>query len=154
MVGETLKPLKLMVQGKALMSYPFQPAIVRGLHTAINLSGPWLKTQGWDDLHSQGCLSIEGNQVPLMGHEVAEPSVSSIYAFQELIIEAWTGRNIATLIPDVRGKQAGPGLGCFETGQKLDQVGVHTGPAVLTRVQPDRIAQLPIINMTDRDVTI
>ncbi len=46
------------------------------------------------------------------------------------------------------------GVGCFETGSKLHQVGIHTGPAILTQVQQDRTTQLPIINMTDKDVTI
>ncbi len=107
MLGETPRPLKLMVQGMNKV-YPFQPAIVKGLHTAINLSRPWLKTQGWDDLHSQGCLSIQGNRIPLMGHSAAEPSVSGISVLQDLTIKARTGRNITTLVPDVRGK---PGSG-------------------------------------------
>ncbi len=64
------------------------------------------------------------------------------------------GCNITVLIPDVRGKQASPGLGCFKTGQRLHRVGVHTGPVVLTQTQQDRTAQLPVINMTDRDITI
>ena len=134
--------------------YPFQPAIVRGLHTAINLSGPWLKTQGWDDLHSQGCMSIEGHHIPLMDNNTAEPSVSGIFVLKDLTIEARTGQNITALVPDVRGKQVSPGLGCFETGDKLHRVGVHTGPAVLTQVQQDGTTQLPVINMTDRDVVI
>ncbi len=125
-LGETPRPLKLIVQGMN-KSYLFQPAIVRGLCTTVNLSGPWLKTQGWDDLHSQGCLSIEGNQVPLVGYSALEPPMSGIFALLDLTIEVRTGRNITALIPDVRGKQASPGLGCFETGQRLHWVGVHTG---------------------------
>ncbi len=152
-LGETPQPLKLMVRGMDKV-YPFQPAIVRGLHTAINLSGPWLKTQGWDDLHSQGCMSIEGQHIPLVDHNTAEPSVSGIFALKDLTIEARTGRNITALIPDIRGKQVSPGLGCFETGGKLHRVGIHTGPAVLTQVQGDGTTQLPVINMTDRDVVI
>ncbi len=31
---------------------------------------------------------------------------------------------------------------------------VHTAPAVLTNVSLDRVAQIPLINVTDRDVTI
>ncbi len=152
-LGEMPQPLKLMVRGMDKV-YPFQPAIVRALHTAINLSGPWLKTQGWDDLHSQGCMSIAGHRIPLVDHSAAKPSVSGIFALKDLTIEARMGRNITALVPNVRGKQASPGLGCFETGRKLHQVGVHTGPAVLTQVQQDGTAQLLIINMTNRDVVI
>ncbi len=147
MLGETPQPLKLTVRGTN-KNYPFQPAIVRGLHTAVNLSGPWLKMQVWDDLYSQGCLSIEGHRIPLVEHSEAEPSVSGIFALQDLTIEARTGCNITALVPHIRGKQASPGLGCFEMGQRLHQEGVRTGPAVLTQIQQDGTAQLPIINMT------
>ncbi len=99
-------------------------------------------------------MSIEGHHIPLVDHSTAEPSVSGIFTLKDLTIEARTGRNITALVPDVRGKQASLGLGCFETGSKLHQVGVHTGPAVLTQVQQDGTAQLPIINMTNRDVII
>ena len=80
--------------------------------------------------------------------------MSGIFGLQELFIGARTGCNITVLVPDVRGKQISPGLGCFETGQKLHQVGVHTGPAALTQIQQDGSAQLPVINMTNWDITI
>ncbi len=93
-------------------------------------------------------MSIEGHRIPLVDHNAAEPSISGIFALKDLTIEARTGQNITALVPDVRG-QVSPGLGCFETGDKLHRVGVHTGPAVLTRIQQDGTAQLPVINMTD-----
>ncbi len=77
--------------------------MVRGLHTVINVLGRWLKTQGWDNLHSAGCLSIEGNRVPLMGHVMAEPQVSGIFALQEVTLKARTRHKVIALIPDVRG---------------------------------------------------
>ena len=62
-LGEPKEPLvmKLKHNGK---TYTTQPAIIRGMHSAFNLSGPWLKTMGWDDLHSQGCLRIDGSPCP------------------------------------------------------------------------------------------
>ncbi len=47
-----------------------------------------------------------------------------------------------------------PGLRCFETGEKLHHMGVHTGPAVLTNMGPDRMTNVPLMNMTDRDIMI
>ncbi len=50
-LGEAPTKLHLTIRhpGK---TYPFKPAIVKGLRTAENISGPCLKTMGWDDLHS------------------------------------------------------------------------------------------------------
>ncbi len=108
-------------------TYPFRLATVKGLHNAINISGPWLKTIGWDDLHSVGCLSIKGTQVPLVGHETAEPDVSRIFMLQNITIQARTGRTINALVPDVRGHQATPGLGCFKIGDRLPAWGYTRG---------------------------
>ncbi len=40
--------------------YLGRPAVV-----PANISGPWLKMQGWDHLYTQDCLSIGGVKVPL-----------------------------------------------------------------------------------------
>ncbi len=118
MIREVPKTLQLIVRHTS-RSYLFRSAIVRGLHTAVDLSGPLLKTHGWDDWHSLGCLDIEGTQVPLVGHKMAEPPMSGIFALRKITIEARTGHNINELIPDVRGCQISLGLGCFKTGDKL-----------------------------------
>ncbi len=133
---------------------PFRPPIVKSVHTAVDILGPWLQTIGWDDLHSKGCLSIEGKHILLMGHKTAEPDASSIFALGKITIPAQTGITIDALVPNVSGHQVSPGQSCFETGDKLHQMGVHTGPAVLTDVGTDRLTTIPLINMTDSNITI
>ena len=66
-LGEMKEPLvmKLKHTGK---TYITRPAVIRGMHSAFNLSGPWLKMMGWDDLHSQGCLMMDRQPVPLVHH--------------------------------------------------------------------------------------
>ncbi len=89
-----------------------------------------------------------------MEHETAESDTSGIFALSRVTIPARMGLSIEALVPNVRGHQVTPGQGCFETGQKLHQVGVHTGPGVLTEIGTDGMVSLPLMNMSDREVTI
>ncbi len=71
-LGET-KELLVMKLKHTGRTYTTRPAVIRGMHSAFNLSGPWLKMMGWDDLHSQGCLMIDKQPVPLVHHMAAAP---------------------------------------------------------------------------------
>ncbi len=100
MLGETKEPLvmKLKHTGK---TYTTQPAIIRGRHSAFNLSGSWLKTMGWDDLHSQGCLMVNGQPVPLVHHAAAATQVSEVYVISKVTIAPRTGQAVRVVIPDI-----------------------------------------------------
>ncbi len=93
MLGKMKEPLvrKLKHTGK---TYTTQPAVIRGMNSAFNLSRPWLKMMGWDDLHSQGCLKIDGQPVGLVHHAAAAPQVSEVYVISKVTIALRTGQAV------------------------------------------------------------
>ncbi len=147
-LGETNKPLimKLKHTGK---TYATRPAIIRGMHSAFNLSRPWLKTMGWDDLHSQGCLMINGQPVPLVHHAAATPQVSDVYVISKVTIAPRTGQMVEFVIPDIRGRQTIPGAGCTELNERVKKAGLHTGPHVYHQTNQGGLATVPVLNLTD-----
>ncbi len=152
-LGEPKEPLvmKLKYNGK---TYTTRPAVIRGMHSAFNLSGPWLKTMGWDDLHSQGCLRIDGQPVPLVHHTAAAPQVSEVYIISKVTIAPRTGQGVEVVIPDIRGRQTIPGAGCTELNERVKRAGLHTGPHVYHQASQGGLTMVPVLNLTDRAVTL
>ncbi len=147
-LGEPKEPLvmKLKHNGK---TYTTRPAVIRGMHSAFNLSGPWLKTMGWDDLHSQGCLRIDGQSVPLVHHAAAAPQVSEVYVISKVTIAPRTGQAVEVVIPDIRGRQTIPGAGCTELNERVKKAGLHTGPHVYHQAGQGGLTTVPVLNLTD-----
>ena len=152
-LGETKEPLimKLKHTGK---TYTTRPAVIRGMHSAFNLSGPWLKTRGWDDLHSQGCLMVDGQPVLLVHHAAATPQVSEVYVISKVTIAPRTGQKVKVVIPDIRGCQTISGAGCTELNERMKKSGLHMGPHVYHQADQGGLATIPVLNLTDRAVTL
>ena len=150
-LGEPKEPLvmKLKHNGR---TYTTRPAVIRGMHSAFNLSGPWLKTMGWDDLHSQGCLRIDGQPVPLVHHAAAAPQVNEVYVISKATIAPRTGQTVEVVIPDIRGRQTIPGAGCTELNERVKRAGLHTGPHVYHQTDQRGLTTVPILNLTDRAI--
>ncbi len=152
-LGETREPLtmKLKHTGK---TYTTRLVVIGGMHSAFNLSGPWLKTMGWDDLHSQGCLMIDRQPVPLVHHAAAAPQVSEVYVISKVTISPRTGQTVEVVIPDIRGRQTIPGTGCTELNERVKKAGLHTGPHVYHQADQGGLTTVPVLNLTDRAVTL
>ena len=65
-LGKVDRPLKLRIAGREL-AFKFQPVVVQGLSMDVNIGGPFMKANRWDDLHSKGCIKIGDQEVPLQG---------------------------------------------------------------------------------------
>ena len=55
--------------------YKFLPVVVRGLTMDINISRPWMKEKGWEQLCSEDCLRINGKKVALFGGAPGEEPI-------------------------------------------------------------------------------
>ena len=152
-LGEPKEPLTMRLKHNG-KTYTTRPAVIRGMHSAFNLSGPWLKTMGWDDLHSQGGLRIDRQPVPLVHHAAAAPQVSEVYVISKVTIAPRTGQAVEVVIPDIRGRQTIPGAGCTELNERMKRAGLHTGPHVYHQADPGGLATVPVLNLTDRAVTL
>ena len=83
-LGRVHRPLKLTLLGQPF-SFKFQPVVLRGLSMEVNISGPFMKRNEWDELHSRNCLRIKGREVPLQSG-AKNPVRTSAYALHSLSI--------------------------------------------------------------------
>ncbi len=58
------------------------------------------------------------------------------------------------VIPDIRGHQTIPGAGCTELNERVKKAGLHTGPHVYHQAGQGGLTTIPILNLTDRAVTL
>ena len=89
-----------------------RPKVVRGLTMALNLSGPWMKQNRWDQLHSQDAVSIQGNLVPLCKDDQDEWPAAAIHGpSEDEIIPAGHIRILSLSAPLLRETPALHGWG-------------------------------------------
>ena len=58
------------------------------------------------------------------------------------------------VIPDIRGRQMIPGAGCTELNERVKKAGLHTGPHVYHQTNQGGLTTVPVLNLTDRAVTL
>ena len=125
-LGQVPKPLHLRFAGLH-KPFPIQPLVLRNLSMPLNISGPYLKRAGIDQLHSKNALSIQGTLVRLeppqrKGKHPAKPL--QVYTIEEVTVppntQVWTrGRLPAVTVGAVRPAE---GLleGSWATEENLD----------------------------------
>ena len=85
-LGRTPKPLQLQFAGSSCV-FSVRPVVIKGLTSDLNVSGPFLSKHNIDQLHSKGCLSIGGEEVPLIRPEAEQSSQQvELYTVQHVIV--------------------------------------------------------------------
>ena len=94
-LGELATPLKMTVPS-INKSYTFHPVVIRGLAMPINISGPFMRANSWDEIHSRNCLNIRGADVPLRASSKlwGQHDSFKVYALQALTIQPGETRKL------------------------------------------------------------
>ena len=58
--GELPSGVNLTIDSVPGRTFPFRPVVIDNLAMEANLSGPWLKRHGWDQIHTEDALRIDG----------------------------------------------------------------------------------------------
>ena len=92
---ELEKPLKMTIPSLN-KSYAFQPVVIRGLAMPINMSGPFMKKNRWDEIHSENCLRVQGTNVPLHASSKMwnQHDYFKVYALQAITLHPGETRKI------------------------------------------------------------
>ncbi len=107
-LGQVRRPLELRLGGLP-KKFKIQPAVIRGLSMPLNLSGPFMKAQGIDQLHSKNCIRVMGRLLPLS--RMPNPprseisTVSPVYIAKRTTIQPAQQAWIRARLPEVeRGR--------------------------------------------------
>ena len=116
-LGELKKAIYINIGGLQTR-FKTRPVVIEDLSMAANISGPFLKRHGMDQIHSEDCLRINGHDVPLFSTpnrdraEKAEVVTSAVYLQGKATIPARGVAYVQLRVPAVEKgiMTAGPGL--------------------------------------------
>ena len=153
-LGEPSKPMFLKTC-KSDTKYHFLPIVVEGLSMDVNISGPWMKKNGWDQIHSQDCVRIQGRDVPLCKKSAVESHESFLYVVQEVVATA----NAMTLVqleaPEVSTGRMPHGNGIVQgDGNFMDNTDLHPGVFNLCRADRKGRVTAAVLNTQPYDIVI
>ena len=86
-LGEPVRSLHFSL-GTSRTKFKFLPIIVAGLSTDVNISGPFLKANKMDQLHSNDCLRVQGRNIKLTSSKKLESPESKLYVRGKRIAKA------------------------------------------------------------------
>ena len=165
-LGQVDPPMTLTIPGTNL-NYDFQPVVIDNLSMDLNFSGPWMKRQGWDQLHSSNRLQIGRQIVPLKTMQAALTRPSQLpkathaaYVASLTTIPGHSGKVVAlrkprTTSPEESSTQARDGLltawrpTALKTGLQLPESSLVSVPA-----ERDGLFSVWVVNPHEDAVTL
>lgn len=159
-VGELAKPIHINLGGLAV-KFKTRPVIVEGLAMPFNVSGPFLKLHGIDQIHSRDCLKVQGHEVPLLHcrHDLVMPgpemSQSAVYACESVTVPALSSKFLRLRAVEVEKKAMPPGEGILEGGVEfMDRTDLHPWINSIVICRPNGTLIGGVMNTLDQPIKI
>lgn len=160
-LGRSKKKLRLKLGGLNTV-FAIRPLVIEGLAMPFNLSGPFMRHHGIDQLHSQNSLRIQGRKIKLVTNPANQREVNAVcpvesaaYIDQAISVEPGTSRFVRLKIPDVTNGNRMAGDGVVEAvAHFVSHTDLHPAICALTTVQPDGRCWTSVMNTTDKPVNV
>ena len=113
----------------------------------LNISGPWMKANNWDQIHSKNGLSIQGKLVPLCNSNHIETPEAELYACQETKIPPRTMKLIKVRAKEVQEGRMPPGDGIVTGASRfMESTDLHPPMNAITTFNSEGEATIAILN--------
>ena len=149
-LGIVKKPLKLSF-GATPYEFETRPMVCRGLNMQFNISGPYMREIGLDQLHSKNAISVAGMEIPL----IRKYGQSGIYIDEDQEIPPRSCCYVLATIPEVEvGRlKAGSGLSLAHDSfaQETDLLPI---PNSFVHVQDTGKINVCVLNTDDKPITL
>ena len=159
-LGEVPHQLKLSL-GTNDVSLPFRPAVLRDLGMAINISGPFLKNHGLDQLHSKNAIRYKGLLLPLKCAptndilKVARNVCSLAVVHKTVTVPPLAGAVIPVRIPAIEQQSMKPEEGVLQPGERFYRdSNVCPTLSALVCPQADGVVYTCVLNTDIQPVTV
>ena len=150
-LGVPKPELTLTVQGQPHKKYPFYPAIMDGLAMHLNISGPWMRTHKWDQLHSKDSLRIGEKEFKLEKRALEwEECRSFAYLSQDVEVPANGIATVQLRVAEVEKNRLAAGYGVL-TGDThfMESTTLNATLGAIVQVDPRGRCTAAIINAGD-----
>jgi hypothetical protein len=138
-----------------------RPVVVRGLTHNLNLSGPFLRQNEIDQIHSRDAIKINGHEVPLLTARGqlavprAEVSSAPAYFAKKTILAPNSITMCSLRVPEIIRGTMPPGNASVDGSEQFMQTSnCHPRLMVIVDVKADGLIQAGAMNTLDQPVKI
>ncbi len=121
LLGETRKLISIRI-GEHPTAFKCRPVVLDGLSMAVNLSGPFLRKNGINQLHTRNALSIGRRIIPMMSQmTVADLHQGEVpvYVEEKVVLPPRTHQIITLRVPGVIAMQTKAGQGLVMADERM-----------------------------------
>ena len=158
-LGELKTPLHLKLGG-AEKIFKTRPVVIQGLAMPLNLSGPFLKLHGIDQLHSKDSLRVQGRDIALVNAagKVSRPQTtlrSAVYSAEEVTVPPRCVAFLRLRASEVERGLMTAGEFLLEGGEKfMESTDLHPCVAAVVNCASDGLMAASVMNTTPEQVVI
>jgi len=159
--GQLRRPLTLTIKNLPGVTYKIKPIVIDNLSMDMNLSGPWLKTHQWDQIHSKSALCIKNKLITLVAspmnddRKLREDSIAYAYATSDFTAKADHLTMITLKVPAIaEGKM--PNGECFVRGDSdfMTKTDLHPWINAIVHANDDGQLTAAVLNTTEDDIIV
>ena len=119
-LGRTKNKLHLRF-GDVGTKFAFRPVVLQELTMPMNISAPFLRKHGIDQLHSAGAIRVSGQLVPLVHgsastSNLTESVCGAVFVAEDVTVPPLSSKFLPLEIPEVAFNQMPSGDGLIEGG--------------------------------------
>ena len=156
-LGELRTPLKIRLGGHPRL-FKTRPAVIRGLQMDLNISGPFLKEQGIDQLHTQNALLVDNKIIPLSDNKTsstASAAPAAAYVAETVTLEPYQLAYVAMRLPERIKQRLGTAVGVLQGDERFaEKTQLHPWRAAVVECSAHGRVKAGILNLQDEPVTI
>jgi hypothetical protein len=159
-LGELIKPLYINIAGLNT-KMKIRPVVLEGLAMNINLSGPWMKMNNLDQIHSENAIRVMGRTVKLLTCPTAamvtaiEVPTAKAYVIRDIQVPPQTQVFIPLRIPAVERREMpcedGMIRGAIQFMQRTD---LHPWAAGVVKCSKTGTISAGVLNTLQQPVTV
>ena len=146
-IGEPTRPLTMTLQD-CNTRFAFKPIIIRGLAMDVNISGPWMKSKQWDQLHSEDAIRVQGKTIKLERPKDILPTRARIKGNQTAAANSITLINLS-LDEHTNNKEEGILHGSVHFMNTTD---LHPGQNAAVTADNQGTIRAAVMNTTDKPI--
>ena len=158
-LGMCKQPLKISF-GDLPTKFSCQPVVLEGLSMPFNISGPYMKKHGIDQLHSEDALRIAGRKVKLVSVLQTKPSAevgsTGVYLHEKVTVPAQSQILAPVVAAEVAAGNmpSGDGLCDASDGHFMEKHDLHPWLRTAVHCNSSGIFSVGIMNTLDEDITL
>jgi len=154
-LGEVKTPMILKTVNPEL-SFIIRPIVVDGLSMNINISGPWMRSNAWDQIHSTNSIRIDQKHIlKLKSRASSDPRCARLFTTTDFTVQANSIAFVTLFAPQVKTGVVTRGSGTISGSPHFRRAtGLHPFTAAINNVNHIGLTSAAVVNSSGQDIIV